>query len=211
MLMGILLASKVEALMIVIALHGFTRGPQHLTDLARACERQGWACIRPEVAPRWFSVRMNSRRHLDQLAAELIRVCAGQSVVIAGHSAGAAAGSWIAMRMVEAGVDVRGLVYVDGNDSPNHLMEKAWPSLESVPIRAVLAPSSPCNRQGRLQAFLDQHRPDSYVVVPGSGHGDIEIAESVVYRRACGDDSTPEIKAAVLAAVIDAIRAFDQA
>ncbi len=189
----------------VIALHGFTRGPQHLAALAHACEQQGWSCLRPKVASRWFSVRMNSRRHLDRLAVELIRVCAGQQVVIVGHSAGTAAGSWIAMRMVEAGVDLRGLVYVDGNDSPNHLLEKAWPSLESVRIRGVLAPPSPCNRQGRLQSFLAVNRPGEYVVIPGSGHGDIEIDDSAVYRRACGDQSTPETKAAVLAAVIDAI------
>ena len=189
----------------VIALHGFTRGPQHLAALARACEEQGWSCVRPEVAPRWLPVRMNSRRHLDDLSAELTRVCAGQQVVIAGHSAGAASGSWIAMRLLEAGIDLRGLVYIDGNDSPNHLLEKSWPSLESVPVRAVLAPPSPCNRQGRLQVFLEANRPGCFVVIPGSGHGDIEIAESVVYRRACGDDSTAETKAEVLCAVIAAI------
>jgi hypothetical protein len=148
---------------------------------------------------------MNSRRHLDALAAELTRVCAGQQVVIAGHSAGAASGSWIAMRFLEAGIDLRGLVYIDGNDSPNHLLEKAWPSLEGLPILAVLAPPSPCNRQGRLAAYLDEHRPGSYVVIPESGHGDIEIHESQIYRRACGDDSSPATKADVLAAVIDAI------
>jgi pimeloyl-ACP methyl ester carboxylesterase len=191
--------------MIVIALHGFTRGPQHLAALSHACGQQGWSCIRPQVAPRWLSVLMNSRRHLDGLAADLARVCARQPLVIAGHSAGAAAGSWIAMRMLEAGSDVRGLVFIDGNDSPNHLMEKAWPSLDSVQIRAVLAPPSPCNRHGRLQAFLDQRRPGTYVVIPGSGHGDIEITDSVVYRRACGDDSTAATKATVLTAVIDAI------
>jgi len=189
----------------VIALHGFTRGPQHLAALARACEQQGWSCIRPQVAPRWFSVRMNSRHRLDELAAELIRACAGEQVVIAGHSAGAASGSWIAMRLLEAGIDLRGLVYIDGNDSPNHLLEKAWPSLEALPIRAVLAPPSPCNRQGRLQGFLDRHRPGSSVVVEGSGHGDIEQTDSAIYRRACGDHSTPVTKSAVLAAVIEAI------
>lgn len=191
--------------MIVIALHGFTRGPQHLTALADACSSRGWSCIRPQVAPRWFSMLMNSHRHLDELAAELARVCAGQPVVIAGHSAGAASGSWIGMRLLEAGIDLRGLVYIDGNDSPNHLIEMAWPSLETVPIRAVLAPPSPCNRQGRLAAYLDEHRPGSYDVIPGSGHGDIEIRESAIYRRACGDDSSAETKAAVLAAVVDAI------
>lgn len=191
--------------MIVIALHGFTRGPQHLAALAHACEQQGWSCLRPQVAPRWLAIRMNSRRHLDRLAAELARVCAGQPVVITGHSAGTAAGSWIAMRMLESGIDVRGLVFIDGNDSPNHLMERAWPSLGSVPIRAVLAPPSPCNRHGRLQAFLDERRPGTYVVIPASGHGDIEISDSVVYRRACGDDSSAQTKAAVLDAVIDAI------
>jgi pimeloyl-ACP methyl ester carboxylesterase len=189
----------------ILALHGFTRGPQHLNALADACTLRGWSCVRPQVAPRWFSVRMNSRRHLDDLAAELARVCAGQQVVIAGHSAGAASGSWIGMRLLEAGIDLHGLVYIDGNDSPNHLIEMSWPSLETVAIRGVLAPPSPCNRQGRLAAFLDEHRPGSYVVIPASGHGDIEMHDSAVYRRACGDDSSPETKAAVLAAVVDAI------
>lgn len=80
----------------VVALHGFTRGPEHLVSFSEACQRRGWACLMPAVAPRWFPILMNHRRHLSTVARRLVasRRLAGP-VVIVGHSAGAAAGSWM--------------------------------------------------------------------------------------------------------------------
>lgn len=195
---------------IVLALHGFTRGPQHLAAFSEACQRRGWACLRPAVAPRWMPVVMNSRAHLDHLAKRLVD--SGRlkgPVVIVGHSAGAAAGSWMTPRFITAGVDVRGLVYVDGNDSPNHLIERVWSGLAAVPIRAVMAPANPCNRDGQLTSFLEQHRPGSVLVITGAGHGDIEMSRTTMYRGFCGDDSDPgtwkTVQQATLAAVADFI------
>ncbi len=190
----------------VLALHGFTRGPQHLAAFSDACQRRGWNCLRPAVAPRWMPVLMNSRRHLDHLADRLAHSgrLAGP-VVIVGHSAGAASGTWMTPRLVSAGVDVRGLVYVDGNDSPNHLIEKAWRGVSNIPIRAVMAPPSPCNRDGQLTGYLQLHRPGSVKVVAGSGHGDIEMSESAMYRRMCGDRSGAQEWSAVQVAVLVAV------
>lgn len=199
----------------VLAIHGFTRGPQHLAAFSEACQRQGWACIRPAVAPRLLPVLMNSRRHLDQVARRLMDSghLAGR-VVLVGHSAGAAAASWMAPRFVAAGVDVRGLVYVDGNDSPNHLITRAWNDLASLPIRAVMAPPNPCNRHGKLASFLDAQRPGSIEVIPGAGHGDIEKSGSAIYRRACGDSSGPgqwkAVQEAVLSAACDLFDGRDE-
>ena len=105
-----------------------------------------------------------------------------------------------------AGVEVTGLVFVDGNDSPNHLIERSWAHLSDLPIRAVMAPPNPCNRHGRLTQFLDERRPGSTVTVPGSGHGDLEMLGAGVYRRACGDRSGPSQWQAVQREVIHAIR-----
>ncbi len=190
----------------VVALHGFTRQPRHLAAFSEACQRRGWDCVRPALAPRWFPVLMNDRRHLTRVVERLVR--SGRltgRVVVVGHSAGAAAGSWMTPVLAESGVDVRGLVYVDGNDSPNHLIERAWPRLANVPIRAIAAPPSPCNRQGRLSDFLEQRRPGCVVVVPGSGHGDIEMLGAEVYRRMCGDTSRASQWRAVQGAVLDAV------
>lgn len=187
----------------VIALHGFTRGPQHLAAFAEACQRRGWNCLRPRLSPWLLPVLMNNRRHLDRVADRMIssgRLCG--SVVVVGHSAGAAAGSWITPRLLAAGVDVRGLIYVDGNDSPNHLIERSWAQLAAVPIRAVMAPPSPCNRGGRLAELLESRRPGSVEIIEGSGHGDIEMSPSAVYRRACGDSSGPTEWRAVQRAVV---------
>ncbi len=158
------------------------------------------------MAPRFLPVLMNSRSHLDHIADRLTD--SGRMtgpVVIVGHSAGAAAGSWIAPRLVEGGVDVCGLVYVDGNDSPNHLIEKAWPRLESLPIRAVMAPPSPCNRDGQLTQLLESRRPGSVEIIPGAGHGDIEMLGAAVYRRVCKDTTGVEEWHVVQAAVVRAI------
>jgi len=197
----------------VLALHGFARQPRHLTSFSEACQRLGWACLRPALAPRWMPVLMNSRRHLDHVADRLVASSRLTGpVVIVGHSAGAAAGSWIAPVMIRQGIDVRGLAYVDGNDSPNHLIERAWPELSHVPIRAVAAPPSPCNRRGRLTDFLEQHRPGCVVVVPGSGHGDIEMSGAQIYHRMCGDSSRAPQWHAVQGEVLDAVTdLFNQA
>jgi len=172
----------------VIAVHGFTRGPQHLAAFGEACQRNGWSCVRPSVAARWMPVLMNDRRHLGQVARRL--VATGRLIgptVIVGHSAGAASGTWMAPSLLDAGVDVRGLVFVDGNDSPNHLISKAWSAVDSLPIRAVMSPPSPCNRDGQLTRFLEAHRPGSVAVIPGAGHGDIEMQGAAIYRRVCKD------------------------
>jgi pimeloyl-ACP methyl ester carboxylesterase len=189
----------------VLALHGFTRGPRHLAAFSEACQRRGWACVRPAVAPRLLPVLMNDRRHLDRVARRLVE--SGRlvgPVVIVGHSAGAAAGTWMAPRLIDAGVDVRGLVYVDGNDSPNHLIERAWSEVVNIPIRAVMAPPSPCNRKGQLTQFLEERRPGSVEVIPGAGHGDIEMTGASIYRRACGDCSGVAEWKAVQTAVLAA-------
>jgi pimeloyl-ACP methyl ester carboxylesterase len=190
---------------VIVLLHGFTRGPEHLAALAAACTQRGWSCVRPPLAPVWAPVLMNSRRHLDRVGARLAPRLTGRPVVVVGHSAGAAAGSWLATRWVGQGVDVRGIVMVDGNDSPNGLIQASWPSLDGIGVRGVLAPPSPCNREGRLERFLEERRPGCTVVIPGSGHGDIEQVASAVYRWACRDASTDDVRRTVLVAALDAV------
>lgn len=131
--------------------------------------------------------------------------CLAEPVVVVGHSAGAASGSWMVPTLLNAGVNIAGLVFVDGNDSPNHLIERAWADLATVPIRAVMAPPNPCNRHGRLTTFLEARRPGSVVVIPGAGHGDLEMAGSAVYRRACKDRSGADEWARVQSAVLACI------
>lgn len=190
----------------VLALHAFTRAPAHLDSLSEACQRRGWNCLRPALAPRWVPILVNSRRHLDRIADRLLASGRLQGpVVIVGHSAGAAAGTWMAPRLVRGGVDVRGVVYVDGNDSPNHLIEKALPQIASIPVVAITAPRGPCNRHGALANYLDSVRPGSVVEVPGAGHGDLEMRPSMLYRRACGDTSGPAQWMAVRDEVLDAV------
>lgn len=193
----------------VIALHGFTRAPKHLAAFSEACLRSGWNCVRPQLAPLWLPILMNDRRHLDAVVDRLVE--SGRltdSVVIVGHSAGAAAGSWMTPRLLSRGVVVRGLVYVDGNDSPNHLIERSWESLASVPITAIAAPPSPCNRQGRLASFLSARRPGSVLVIEGAGHGDLEMAYRGIYRLTCRDTSGPLQWRAVQTAALTAIESF---
>ena len=193
----------------VIALHGFTRQPRHLAAFSEACQLRGWACLRPALAPSLLPTLINSRRHLDRVTQRIVdsgRLEGG--VVVVGHSAGAAAGSWITTRLLESHVDVRGLVYVDGNDSPNHLIEKSWAALADVPIAAVMAPDSPCNRNGKLGRLVEARRPGCVEVIERAGHGDLEMADSHVYRWACRDSSGPPEWRAVQEAVLGSVTRF---
>ncbi len=126
-------------------------------------------------------------------------------MVIAGHSAGGAAGTYLAACLRGAGADVRGLVLIDGVDSPNHLIERALPTLIDLRITAVLAPPSPCNRHSLLEQWLADYPSVRVEVVPGAGHGDIEGAGIAVYRRMCQDTSDAQTADRFLAAVLDAI------
>ncbi len=190
----------------VIGLHAFTRAPRHLRVLEQACLARGWAWLSPALAPRILPVLMNSRRHIRGIARSVAAdVGEGGAVVLVGHSAGAAAACPLALELGDRGIRVLGIVMVDGTDSPNHLIERSLPLLRSVPISGILAPPNPCNRHGRLAALLTKERPGSFVVLPGSGHGDIEMGASTIYRRACGDTSDLTTQQAVLESTIAAI------
>jgi len=108
-------------------------------------------------------------------------------------------------RLVASGVGVRGLVYVDGNDSPNHLIERAWLELTDIPIQAVMAPPGPCNRDGQLTRFLKTQRPGSVEIINGAGHGDIEMLGARVYLWACGDVGNPATWLALQSSVLGAV------
>ena len=190
--------------MLVIALPGFTRGPRNLQRLSDACVASGFACVRPVIAPRWFPIAYMHRARLRGIAQRLAEDCR-EPVVIAGHSAGAAAGCFLAVCLRDRGVDVRGVVLIDGVDSPNHLIAKNLPGLADVRIAAVLSPPSPCNRQGALGRFLESYPHVRVVTVAGAGHGDIEGAGIGIYARACKDASRPQTADEVLHHVVQAI------
>ena len=184
---------------VAIAVHGFTRRPSDLDMLARACAEQSLVVLRPGLSSFFWPHSTNNAAYLTQVAAELaVRVPAVPCVVV-GHSAGAAAGSWLALQLRALGCDIRGVVYVDGVESPTGLIRRAWPIIGGLRVRALCAPPSRCNRQGRLYTWLGEQRGDVVrEVVPGSGHGDIEGGSAAVYRWGCGDSSGPQVKAAVL-------------
>ena len=199
----------------VIALPGFTRGPEHLARFADACAERGWSCVRPILAPRWMPALYMDRRRLQSLARALVREGLTGPVVVAGHSAGAAAGCYLAtvlgargfgVRGVGVrGVGVRGVVLIDGVDSPNGLIRRSLPHLANQRIAAVFAPPSPCNRHGALQRYLADRPGIRSELVEGAGHGDIEGARLTVYRRACGDASDAPTADRFLDAVLSAI------
>lgn len=188
----------------VVALHGFTRGPWHLDRLARAVNAAGLACVRPALAPRWMPALYMSRSHLRGIARRLVDRGI-TSAILVGHSAGAAAACYLAEYLGRIGVEIRGVVLVDGVDSPNHLLASSLPALRDVPVSAVLAPPSPCNRNGALQRYLTDHPSVNVTVVSGAGHGDIEGAGIAVYRRACGDRSDDDTADEVMRTVVTAL------
>ena len=189
---------------VLIALPGFTRGPANLERLAHASNAAGLDCVRPTLAPRWLPALYMSRTHLRRMAARLSTAAGGRPVVVSGHSAGAAAGCFLAVELRALGTDVRGAVLIDGVDSPTHLIARYLPELAGRRVAAVLAPASPCNRQGALGRYLESLPWVRVETVPGAGHGDIEGAGIGVYRRACRDTSDPATADLFLASVVSA-------
>lgn len=191
--------------MTVVALPGFTRGPRNLDVFASECSAAGWACVRPSLAPRWLPVLYMVPSRLRRIATSLSRWLSGP-VIVAGHSAGAAAGSYLTAELRHSDVDLRGLVLIDGVDSPNRLIARSLPVLEGLRVAAVVAPPSPCNRQGALDSSLAQFPWVRRWFVPGAGHGDIEGAGLRIYRRACRDTSDDATAGRFRASVMEAIQ-----
>ena len=176
----------------VVLLPGFSRRAENLQVMSALCADQGWEPIPVTLAPRALAPLYMSRARLRHVSGDILRRCAGRPIVVVGHSAGGAAGCFIARCLAEAGADVRGLVLADGVDSPNGLIRQNLPELRGLRVSAVGAEPSPCNRHGRLGESLRAvpwvHRVD----VPGAGHGDFEGHGIAIYRRACGDTSSEE-------------------
>lgn len=201
-------------------MHGFTRSPGHLSALARACTDANLACLRPALATRWAPTRMVQPAWVRTVAQRLHEVLAGLPgpVVLVGHSAGASVAcaivaQWLAespavnptmpLNLGQPGdmghaVQLAGLVLVDGVDSVTGLLRTSIDRLVGVPMVAWAADPGPCNRHGALADFLDDRRPGIVVRVPGSCHGDIEGVDRLVYRLACRERSTPQMRQAIL-------------
>lgn len=102
---------------------------------------------------------------------------------------------------------VQGIVFVDANESPTHLMKRAWPKLSTVPMVAICAPASRCNRHGAFARWARAHDVAG-CVVEAMGHGDIEGNERAMYRIVCGDVSTGSTRTLVQELVIASTRRF---
>ena len=194
----------------VVLMHGFTRSPRDLQGLAMRAVNRGAKALIPHLGAWWWPRSTNNARYLSRIAEAVERQRSPGPVVIVGHSAGAPAGAWVAARLVDAGVDVSILVLVDGVESPARTLRRSWPALQRVPVLAICAPASRCNRSGALEAWLgnQERSADSVLEVvhlPGMGHGDIEGAGIGVYCRMCGDDPEAPARDALLVLVDDAM------
>lgn len=176
----------------VVLVPGFSRSARHTTVMAELCEERGWRAIPISTAPRALAPLYMSTARLRGIAHDLVRASAGNPMVVVGHSAGSAAGCFL-VAMLRGASDVRGLVMVDGVDSPNGLIRRFLPSLESLRVSAVFADPSPCNRNGKLEAEIERFPWVHCVHVPGAGHGDFEGHGLPMYTRVCGDRSSPAV------------------
>lgn len=179
----------------VALLHGFTRSPQHLQATASRMLGLGARVMLPSLSAWWWPRNFNNTRYLTRLARTVAH--AGEPLVVVGHSAGAAAGAWVAGQLSLMGAPVSALVFVDGVESPAGSIRRSWDGLSLVPVTALFGEPSRCNRQRALAAWLVAHprrtgAPVEIIDVPGMGHGDIEgpsrdpLGRSV-YTRMCGD------------------------
>jgi pimeloyl-ACP methyl ester carboxylesterase len=141
-----------------VLLHGFTRNGSHLETLAQALFADGIGSIRPDLGSfNWFR-SVNNATYLDRVAQRIGATLTGPAVLI-GHSAGGAAAAHVASRLD----DVAGIVFVDANESPTHLIERAWPDISHLPTFAICAPPSRCNRDGAFARWAQLHGVDGCV------------------------------------------------
>lgn len=190
---------------VAVLLPGFTRQPEDLAVFAEVCRETGWRVISPSLAPRALPFLYMLPTRLRRIASSIAKDSGELPIVLVGHSAGASAACFLAKELVTAGCHVRGVVLVDGVDSPNHLIRRYLPSVRGVRVAAVFAPPSPCNRNGMLAQDITAYPWVRSELVPGAGHGDFEGDGIGIYRRMCKDTSTPQVaqdfRATVLASM----------
>lgn len=192
-----------------VLLHGFSRSPERLADIATMCRSLGAEVVAPHLSAWWWPTSTNNTRHLSRLAHIVAEDACGPIVVI-GHSAGGAAAAWITAELERAAAEVGMLLLVDPVESPVRSIRRSWSALERVPITAIIGAPSPCNRQGAFSRWLSEQQhvrvPALEVVnLPTMGHGDIEGAAMGVYVRLCGDDPAAPARSELLDIVRQAV------
>lgn len=194
----------------VVLLHGFGRRPGHLDDLATRLAGLGARVVRPALSAWWWPTCTNNTRFLDRVADAIAQTCGPGPVVVVGHSAGAAAGSWIAARLIRRGSRVSSVILVDGVESPLRAIRRSWPVLQHVAVLAICGEPGPCNRDGALGGWLRRQQHDeepalTIVDVPGMGHGDVEGAGTGIYVRMCRDDADAPQRDVLIGLITDAV------
>jgi hypothetical protein len=177
----------------VIVFPGFTRTSSHLTLFIRELEQRHFEAVAITIASRLLPFMYMSKPHLRRVSVEIARKYSGREIVLIGHSAGAASATYIAHELQLMGIEITGLIFADGVDSPNHLISTYLPGLGKTEIAAILAPPSPCNRNGLLAKNLYSYPDIDMQIIPDAGHGDIEGAGISIYRKICKDQSSKTI------------------
>jgi pimeloyl-ACP methyl ester carboxylesterase len=215
----------------VVLLHGFGRSPERLDGLSARLASLGARVLLPALSPWWWPTCTNNTRYLNRVADAIAAASAPDPIVVVGHSAGAAAGAWIAARLIKGGYQVTSVVFVDGVDSPVRSIRRSWPVLQHRGVVAICGDPSPCNRHGALERWLraqpaedaadlqedtadlqedtadrQEDTADLQIVsVPGMGHGDVEGAGIGVYVRLCKDNPSAPQREVLLDLIVGAV------
>lgn len=143
----------------VILFHGFGRGPAALDRLAEHLAAAGLWVMRPHLRSKPAKGGMNDRDVMTSLGFAAA-ACAPEAgpLAIVGHSAGGAVAMQAAGALVEAGVELKGVVLVDSNGSIPTIMDPSLRTLSSagVPVRTVAAAPGRCNRKAQIARWLGE-------------------------------------------------------
>jgi pimeloyl-ACP methyl ester carboxylesterase len=194
----------------VVLLHGFGRSPERLDGLSARLASLGARVLLPALSPWWWPTCTNNTRYLNRVADAIAAASAPDPIVVVGHSAGAAAGAWIAARLIRGGHQVTSVVFVDGVDSPVRSIRRSWPVLQHSGVVAICGDPSPCNRHGALAKWLRAQPAEDaadlqIVSVQGMGHGDVEGAGIGVYVRLCKDNPSAPQREVLLDLIVGAV------
>lgn len=189
---------------VVVLFAGFTRPASALDALATELQRAGFVTEQPVLCRRWWPLDYMSKRRQQSVAHSLRARFPSATFLLVGHSAGAAAACGVAEFL---GPAVRGLVFIDGVDSPRRGIER-YLSGSHAPIVALCGAAGSCNRHGALCDHLAGMTGIAVVPNPWMPHGAIEPPGTVVYERACRCTVTKEQHARALTEAVAAVEAL---
>ncbi len=202
-----------DTLPTIILIHGFSRDPENINELAKIFQKNGFNVYSPKIGIREFN-DLDFTQDLSDWIVSQKDIKIQNGIILSGHSAGGKLAVKIAslIEKIKKGT-VKGILLFDPVDRDNW-MKNDFPKLNHIQIYGIFAEPHSCNAYGNsfpLFNTLNQNPSNiEYIRITGSSHCDAEGKNSTwVCHFICGK-SNEDNKRLLLNKSLEYLGKFDK-